>query len=190
MHRAGSALGFTLAAALLILPGRPAADGGTAAPATLRPDQISTFARMVGASEAEVASRLAQDDQLRAVVLQGLEAREVRRASVKSRAVAGFVILGVGGAIGAITVLSTPVNEDGTSSNPDRVLLGAVISAASTGLGLAIAIPALASGGRQGPEELAAGAAYRKQVLPTPAPERPAPTTGRAVTFPVLALTF
>jgi len=190
MKRAWSVLGMAVAAALLVSAGRASAAAPAAAPPALRPEQVSTFARMVGAPESEVASRLAQDDQLRAVVLRGLEARETRRASVKSRAVGGFVILGVGGAIGAITMVTTPVNEDGTSSNPDRVLLGALISAASTGLGLAIAIPALASGGRQGPEELAAGAAYRQQVLPAPSSERPAPTTGRAATFPVLALTF
>lgn len=191
MNRASSALGIALAATLLMLPGRPAAaEGGTAPPFALRPDQVSTFARMVGAPEAEVASRLAKDDQLRAVVLRGMEAREARRASAKSRAIAGFVILGVGDVVGAAIILSTPTNPDGTSSNPGRVLLGAGVGLASLGLGLGIAIPALAGRGRQGPEELEAGAAYRQPSAPTASTDRPAPASGRTVTFPVLALTF
>ena len=79
--------------------------------------QVSTFARLVGVPEKDVAARLAADAQLSAMVSHALEVREARRAAAK-RAIAGFVILGVGDLLGAVIMLSTPVNPDGTWSDP------------------------------------------------------------------------
>jgi len=152
--------------------------------------QVSTFARLVGAPEKDVAARLAADAQLSAMVFHALEVREARRAAAKSRAIAGFVILGVGDLLGAAIMLSTPVNPDGTWSDPGQAALGAGIAIAATGIGLGIAIPALVSRGRQGPEELEAKAAYRQRPLPVPVTSPSPQNSGRGVVVPLLALSF
>lgn len=152
--------------------------------------QVSTFARMVGAPETDVSARLASDVQLSSMVLRALDAREARRRSTKNRAIAGFVILGVGSAVGGIIIATTPVNSDGTVSNDSQVVLGLGVAAAATAVGLAIAIPALATGGRMGPEELEATAAYRQRPVPVPVTAPPPQTSGRSAVVPLLALTF
>jgi len=182
-----------VAALALLLAGPSAGQAtelATSAERGLTYGQVSTFARLVRSPEKDVAARLAADAQLSAMVAHALEVREARRAAAKNRAIAGFVILGVGDILGAVIMLSTPVNPDGTWSDPGQAALGAGVAIAATGIGLGIAIPALVSRGRQGPEELEAAAAYRQRPLPVPVTSLPPQNSGRSVMMPLLALTF
>lgn len=191
MSRVAKMLGMVLSGVLLAAASSAWAEEPAAQPPRdLLPTQLSTFARMVGAPESEVAARLAADAKLRGVALRAVEAREERRSSAKNRAVAGFVILGVGDIVGSVIILSTPGYPNVQSGDTGRVLLGVGVAVASLGVGLGIAIPGLVSLGRQSSTELQASAEYRQQPLPTPATDRPSPTSARGAVLPLLSFSF
>lgn len=192
MNRAAKTLLFYLSGVLLFANASPARAEEPVKPSKdIVPTQISTFARMVEAPEADVAARLAADPRLRGVALRAVEARDERKSSAKKRAIAGFVILGVGDLVGAAIILSTPAPPPGESMDTSKAFLGLGVALAATGVGLAIAIPGLVSMGRAGPDELQAIAEYRQQQpLPTPPASRPSPTSARSPMLPLLSFTF
>jgi len=177
-------------------PEEPAAPPRPAAPVAstvegLSQDQLATFARMVRQPEGAVTERLLADAALRGQAARAVAAREARRAAGKGRAVAGFVILGVGDLVGAVVSLTAKKNPDGTTADTGQLFLGAGIGLASIGVGLAIAIPGLRDMNREGPEERQAVKAYwATPAAPVPAVERPAPGAGRAVSLPLFAGSF
>jgi hypothetical protein len=220
MNRMGRKLGLFLPVVLLSAAGPAAAEApAPAPPPELAPVQISTFARIVGAPQGEVAARLAADAHLRGVALRAVEAREKRRSSAKARAIGGFVLLGVGDIAGAVIIVTTPGYPDNVGSSGDaRVYAGLGVALVSLGVGLAIAIPGLVDLNRAGPEERQAAAEYRRLMPPppgappagvpppgSPPPGSPPPGTlppgspppgasppisGRGVVLPLLSFTF
>jgi hypothetical protein len=192
MNRIAKTLCSCLTGVLMLATASPARAEESAKPSKeIQPVQISVFAQMVKAPEADVAVRLAADPRLRGLALRAVEARAERKSSAKSRAITGFVILGVGDIAGTAIMLSTPVPPPGESADASRAILGLGVVLAATAVGLAVAIPGLVSMGRQGPDELQAIAEYRQQQpLPTPAPTRPSPTTAQRLSMPLLSFTF
>jgi hypothetical protein len=184
-------LGLVLLGMLLAVASAARAEGAATQSKEIQPVQISVFSRMVDAPEADVAGRLAADPRLRGLALRAVEARDERKSSAKHRAVAGFVILGVGTIAGYGIMVSAFAPPPGQAQDEGRVSLGLGVALAATGVGLAIAIPGLVSMGRAGPDELQAIAEYRQQQpLPTPAPTRPSPTSMQGPVMPLLSFTF
>lgn len=171
---------------------RPLLAQAPAAPAALptgfTAEKLGTFSRMVGAPESEVSARLAADARLRETALKAVDAREARRSSGRGRAIAGFVILGVGDIAGAAIMVTAPGYGTPDQDN-GRVLLGAGVALASVGVGLALAIPGLVSMGKPGPEERQAVSDYRQAAQPPPPVERPQ-TGARGVQLTLLSFSF
>lgn len=191
MSRATETLGLFLLGVLFAVASPARAEEPAKPAKDIVPVQISTFARMVEAPEADVAARLAADPRLRSLALRAVEARAERKSSAKSQAITGFVILGVGNIAGIAIMASTPVPPPGESADSSKAVLGLGVALAATGVGLAIAIPGLVSMGRAGPDELQAIAEYRQQQpLPSPPANRPSPTSARSPMLPLLSFTF
>jgi hypothetical protein len=196
-------LAACLLAASVTLPAAPRAEDAPAAPPATPPApsatrlsaaQLDTFARMTGRPYGEVAERLAAEPALQDVALRAVEAREARKASARQRAIAGFVILGVGDVIGAVIIVSTPGYPTVESKHQGQVVAGTLVGLATTAVGLVIAIPALVSGGRTGEVEQQAVQQYL-QARPQGGTagarwEAGAPQAGRAVQWPLLSGTF
>lgn len=167
-------------------------------------EQLFYFAELVGEPRPVVWQRLQADPTLVPFAVAAADARRDRKSSGKVRTAVGFSIFGVGGITGYIVMLSALTVDCGynydygysSSSCDDRMgnrfLLGALIIAASAGLGLGIGIPGIVSMARQSEVETAAVDRYQYPQMPVPAYAKldSAWPGGYALRLPLLSLSF
>lgn len=174
---------------------------GQAATPVITAEQLAYFAELLGEPRPVVWRRLLADPTLVPFAVAAADARRDRKQSGKTRTVVGFSIVGVGGIAGYIVMLSAFDASCGygyqyevrscDAWNGKRFLLGALIMAASTGLGLGIGIPGIISMARQSEVETAAVDRYQYPQMPRPAPYGAGATpVGYALKLPLLSLSF
>jgi hypothetical protein len=187
-------------------PGSEAADGFLSGRRLAEPrissEQFSAFAELIGEPRPLVWQRLQLDPGLVPFAVAAADARLGRKSSGKVRTAVGFSIFGVGFIAGYIIMLSAVASADcaydGTGRCGDDVgsgvLMGALVMAASAGLGLGIGIPGIISMVRQGEAETAAADRYQFPHMPAPPPAyswgSPGRSSGHGLKVRLLSLAF
>jgi hypothetical protein len=158
--------GFSVFVALFLaaaLPSFARADGPNTR-AVLQPAQLDAFAALVGESTSTVARRIATDPSLVPLAAEAADARMRRKHTGKVLTITGFVIFGVGTAIGFELIVAglrptnCPSGGCSTGAHPARFGLG--VAVVSEAIGLAIAIPGIVKMASQSETETEASARY------------------------------
>jgi hypothetical protein len=183
----------------------PAAPVTPSSRVTVSPAQVDAMAELFQAPREEVVRRLWLDPGLAPLALRALERGQSRRTAGKVLTICGWVVLGVGEAVGALLLLngyaqSHPFRAsdcDGAcqSSATTKETVGIVLAIASLPLGLGLALPGM--GILRQPSSLESDALRRFQgsdpdrLPPAPSPSLPpAPVLGRALSLPLLGFNF
>jgi hypothetical protein len=167
-------------------------------------EQLAYFSELVGEPRPVVWQRLQRDPGLVPFAVAAADERMNRKSSGKLRTAVGFTIFGVGGITGYIVMLSSLTlgcnyGESSYNNSCDdgmgrRFLLGALLMAASAGVGLGIGIPGIVSMARQSEAETAAVDRYQYPQIPQPppgyGPAYSAAPGGFALKVPLLSLSF
>jgi hypothetical protein len=153
----------------------------------------------------QVIRRLWLDPGLAPLALRALKRGQERRTAGKAMTICGWVVLGVGGALGAWLLLSGYVQShpfqvsdcDGAcqSSASTKETAGIVVGIISVPLGLGLALPGMKI--LRQPSNLESDALRRfQQSEPDRLPDGPrpslpsAPLSGRALSLPLLGFNF
>lgn len=108
----------------------------------LSAEQLQAFADLTGDSPQTISLRLSRDPNLAPMVASAADARKSRKQTGLVMTIVGFTILGVGDAVGAYIMLSTPGYPD-IKGHEGQFFTGAAIALGSIAVGLAVGIPGI-----------------------------------------------
>jgi hypothetical protein len=161
----------------------------------LTSEQLTAFAEVTGEPRAVTRQRLDADPTLLPSAVAAAEARMQRKRTGKIHTAVGFSLFGVG-AIAGYVLISTAFQRagDGYDVSGDRILLGLVVIAATSGVGLPLGIGGIVKMARQSEAETVALDGYQRSRVPlTPALDAaayPAARSGYVLRVPLLSLCF
>jgi hypothetical protein len=173
---------------------QPAADDATPAvqarPNRVTEEQLKAFAELTGDSPRSISLRMSRDVNLGPLIVSAADAQKSRKRVGLAMTIAGFTVLGVGNAVGAVIMVTTPGYPD-VKGHEGQFWGGAAIAGGATLVGLLVGIPGIIKMATTGEEENAALEYYAptrsqdvslRQAMPGLAP--------RAITVPLLAGVF